>query len=178
MIARFMVALTTQLFTHVTLCKYHQEYNAGERGRTNLMSHTRISLSRLKTQQVEATFRTKLPLLNLTEDLLHNNQMPLLSFGHLWKNQEHSDVDVVLTVLQHSQDADQQQQSTQLARFPGHIVLLSSSPMVSAQVSLLRIFGYFGLVLLRSATVMMHRQQSPVFLSQSQQSPAWREMCT
>ena len=37
------MALTTQLFTHVTLCKYHQECNAGERARTNLMSHTENS---------------------------------------------------------------------------------------------------------------------------------------
>jgi hypothetical protein len=67
--------------------------------------------------------------------------MPL-NFAHLWQNQEHSDVDVVLTVVQHSAggEADQQQHSTQLARFPGHSALLASSPMISAQVGSLDVF--------------------------------------
>ena len=58
--------------------------------------------------------------------------MPL-SFDRLWQNEEHSDVDVVLIVPQHSEDVEQQH-STQLARLPGHSALLSSSPMINAQV--------------------------------------------
>jgi hypothetical protein len=57
--------------------------------------------------------------------------MPL-SFAHLWKNQEYSDVDVVLIVAQHNDSETEQQH--QLARFPGHSVLLSNSPVISAQV--------------------------------------------
>jgi hypothetical protein len=66
--------------------------------------------------------------------------MPL-SFDRLWQNQEHSDVDVILTVAQHSEDADQQHHSIQLARFPGHSALLSSSPMINAQVRSLSVCG-------------------------------------
>jgi hypothetical protein len=59
-----------------------------------------------------------------------------LSFARLWKNEEHSDVDVVLKVTSHSGDETAAQQ---LSHFPGHSVLLSSSPMISAQVSSLGI---------------------------------------
>ncbi len=58
--------------------------------------------------------------------------MPL-SFAHLWQNQEHSDVDVVLTQLSGVAD----QPSIQLTTLPGHSVLLSNSPVLSAQVSAL-----------------------------------------
>ena len=59
-----------------------------------------------------------------------------LSFARLWKNEEHSDVDVVFKVTSHSGDETAAQQ---LSHFPGHSVLLSSSPMISAQVSSLGI---------------------------------------
>jgi hypothetical protein len=56
-----------------------------------------------------------------------------VSFARLWQQQEHSDLDVVLTVGKY---ADQEAQAcNQLTRFPGHKTLLSTSQVFNAQVS-------------------------------------------
>ena len=63
------------------------------------------------------------------------------SFARCWQSEEHSDrnafrfastIDVILKVIP----------DVQMARFPGHSVLLSSSPMISAQVSSLDSWKY------------------------------------
>jgi hypothetical protein len=52
-----------------------------------------------------------------------------LSFSHLWQQQEHSDVDIVLKTVVSS--------NHQLATLPGHTVLLSNSQVFQAQVLIL-----------------------------------------
>lgn len=56
-----------------------------------------------------------------------------LSFTHLWQQQEHSDVDVILKTVD-SPDQDAPSDRNQLATFPAHSVLLSNSQVFQAQV--------------------------------------------
>jgi hypothetical protein len=56
----------------------------------------------------------------------------LFSFSELWQQAELSDVDVLLTAPPAADQEDAPPQK--LAEFPGHTVLLSSSPFFKAQV--------------------------------------------
>lgn len=57
-----------------------------------------------------------------------------VAFTHLWQKQQHSDLDVVLTLADCGDAHGQHRASKQLANFPGHGVLLSTSEMFNAQV--------------------------------------------
>jgi hypothetical protein len=57
----------------------------------------------------------------------------MLSFAHLWQQAELSDVDVLLT-SPFSTDQGSDALLQKLTEFPGHTVLLSSSPYLKAQV--------------------------------------------
>jgi hypothetical protein len=57
----------------------------------------------------------------------------MLSFAHLWQQAELSDVDVLLTAPS-STNQNGNAVAQKLAEFPGHTVLLSSSPYLKAQV--------------------------------------------
>jgi hypothetical protein len=57
----------------------------------------------------------------------------MLSFAHLWQQAELSDVDVLLTAPS-TTDQNSNAPPQKLAEFPGHTVLLSSSPYLKAQV--------------------------------------------
>ena len=58
----------------------------------------------------------------------------MLSFSELWQQAELSDVDVLLTA---PPAGDLHAPPQKLAEFPGHIVLLSTSPYFKAQVCLM-----------------------------------------
>jgi hypothetical protein len=57
----------------------------------------------------------------------------MLSFAHLWQQAELSDVDVLITAPNFA-DLIDNAPPQKLAEFPGHTVLLSSSPYLKAQV--------------------------------------------
>lgn len=60
-------------------------------------------------------------------------------FGHLWKQAETSDIDIVLSIVRDVDPAGDETSEAQarnpvLQQFPGHSLLLSVSPFFAAQV--------------------------------------------
>jgi hypothetical protein len=85
-------------------------------------------------RQTEAATLASYSAQVIHRDIEMSDAAPMsVSFARLWQQQEYSDLNIVLTVGVH---ADQEAQAcTQLAVFPGHKALLSTSQVFEAQVS-------------------------------------------
>jgi hypothetical protein len=94
-------------------------------------------------------------MLSIAQDHLPRHIMAHPGFGHLWKQTEMSDMNIVIACAQDAASAGdenpEEHNSTLLQQLPGHSMILSSSPYFKAQASadciscvLLRLFNDSG----------------------------------